>query len=1168
MNTYKPILIVISLALLHLSCVKKEKKESLFSKVNTEDSGVDFNNTIKGNDSINVLEYEYLYNGGGVGIGDFNNDGLQDLFFSGNQVKSRIYINKGNFSFKDMTKTSGIDTQGKWCTGVSIVDINQDGFDDIYLSVGGAGNEKDATNLLYINNGDLTFTESAEAYGLADEMKSIQALFFDYDLDGDLDMYLVTGGDFGESANTIRPISDKGKSPNTDRLYRNDFDSEKNHPIFTDVSQEAGITIEGFGLGVSVIDANQDDWPDLYVSNDYIARDFLYINQQDGTYKENSRAYFGHTSRFSMGNDVADINNDGLLDIFTADMLPENVKQRKLMSLEHYSHDMFQIALKFGYGHQYMRNTLQLNNGNRSFSEIGQLTGLEKTDWSWAPLIADFDNDGLNDIFITNGFGKDINDMDFVKFREKNSSQFGNADDTRESVIDCLYQRPALKVVNYAFKNKGHLKFEKVSSDWGFDELTLSNGAAYADLDNDGDLDLIINNINQPASVYKNTLREKDSTHSNYLKVKLMGGSKNLNAKGARLTLYSADTLMLRYNQSVRGFQSSVGNVIHFGLNDLESIDSLIVNWPDKMTSVIKDIAVNQTLKISSGEANIKLDKTQETNQNRFFIADSSFQFQHKDAIYNDFATQSLLLRKHSNLGPGMAVGDLNNDGREDVFIGGSFRRPSKILYQQSNGDFEEYSIPNTEMYEDGGAVIFDANSDGQLDLYVTSGGSERYAGHKAYQDRLYINDNGKLEEASLPEMLTSTSAVSAGDYDGDGDLDLFVGGRVMPGKFPTAPTSYILENNAGQFSIVTNDVSPVLEKIGMVTSAVWTDFDNDSHLDLVLVGEMMPITFLKGNGEKLKTITENTGLPNTSGLWNSLIAADFDNDGDMDFIAGNLGLNSNLKVRDGQPVRLDYADFDENGSIDPIYSIYEQGQYYPVATLDQLQSQIPPIKKKFRYYRTFANSSTQEIINLLENKSYQTFEAHELKSSYIENLGNDQFEISPLPLKTQIAPVNGILTEDVNADGFLDVILVGNNYGTELITGRYDASFGHVLVNDGKGDFNLMSHHDSGFFVKGDSRSIVKVNSVNKKLVLVGRNDENIKSFEVPQSQQNSVQPEKDEYYAILSLMNGKKRKIEFGIGNGYLSQSSNHIEINASMKLIEFYDKNGKLTRTINLN
>jgi hypothetical protein len=1159
------IIITLFVAFFLIGCVHRQEKETLFVPVSNKVSGVNFINTIKTNDSVNILNYEYLYNGGGVGIGDFNNDGLEDIIFTGNQVESKIYLNKGNLQFEDITKTSQINTAGKICTGVSIVDINQDGLDDIYLNVGGMGNQSVFPNLLYINNGDLTFTESAAEYGLADQGESIQALFFDYDLDGDLDMYLLTGGGFEKSAIMIRPMLKNGQSRNTDRLYRNDFDTEIGHPVYTDISKEAGITIEGFGLGVSTFDANNDNWPDIYVSNDYLSRDFLYINQQDGTFIEQARDYFGHTSHFSMGNDIADINNDGYLDVFTVDMLPEDVKRRKLMSGAHHSHDVFQIALKYGYGHQHMRNMLQLNNGNSTFSEIGQLTGLDKTDWSWAPLIADFDNDGLNDIFITNGFGKDITDMDFVKFRENHSSAFGNAKNAKKSVIDSLYKRPGIIVPNYAFKNKGGLKFEKVSKDWGFDENSLSNGAAYADLDNDGDLDLIVNNINKTAYIFKNTLREKDSVNTNYLKVKLQGRSKNIHAKGAKINLYISDSLITRYHQPVRGFQSTVGNTIHFGLGNAGSVDSLVVEWPENTISVVKDITVNHTISIAAENSftpqNLQILNAPET----YFKVDSTLQFKHQNKLYNDFNTQSLLLRKHSSLGPGMAVGDLNNDGLDDVFIGGTYGYLSTILYQTSDGDFEEQKIPETELYEDGGAVTVDANADGLLDLYVTSGGSERYAGHVAYQDRLYIQNNGQLQQKPLPEMLSSTSAVSAGDYDADGDLDLFVGGRVVPGKFPVTPESYILENENGDFKIVTQEVCPAIQKIGMVTSATWTDFDNDNHLDLVLVGEMMPVTFLKGNGESLENITASTGLPKTSGLWNSLVSADFDNDGDMDFIVGNLGLNSNLKIQYSNPIRLDYADFDGNGSVDPIFSKFEQGQYYPIASLDQLASQLPSITKKFRYYNTFARSSTQDLIDLFDTKTQKTLEAHELKSSYIENVGQGKFSIKTLPLTAQFAPVNGILPKDINQDGFLDVILAGNNFGTEVGMGRYDASFGQVLLNDGKGHFTESQNDKTGFMVSGDSRSLINIKTAEKDLIVVSRNNDDIKVFEYQLNSNSRVNPKSNESYAFIQYKDGNTTKVEFNLGQGYLSQSSNILNVTKHISKIEFFKASGEMTRAV---
>lgn len=1159
------ITITFFVAFFSIGCEYRQNEETLFVSLSDKVSGVNFINKIKTSDSINILNYEYLYNGGGVGIGDFNNDNLPDIVFSGNQVESKIYLNQGNLKFEDITKSSGIDTQHKWCTGVSIIDINQDGYDDIYLNVGGMGNKNMFPNLLYINNGDLTFTESAEDYGLADRGESIQSIFFDYDLDGDLDMYLLTGGGFEKSAIMIRPILDNGQSRNTDRLYRNNFDTEKGHPVYTDVSREAGITIEGFGLGVSTFDANNDQWPDIYVSNDYLSRDFLYINQQNGTFKEEARSFFGHTSHFSMGNDVADINNDGYLDVFTVDMLPEDVKRRKLMSGAHHSPDVFQIALNFGYGHQHMRNMLQLNNANQSFSEVGQLADLDKTDWSWAPLIADFDNDGLNDIFITNGFGKDITDMDFVKFREGNSSAIGNATEAKKSVIDCLYQRPSINVPNYAYNNKGRLKFAEVSKKWGFDEKSLSNGAAYADLDNDGDLDLVVNNINKQAYLFKNTLREKDSLNANFLKIKLVGHSKNKKGIGAKITLFLADTIMTRYHQPVKGFQSSVGDIIHFGLRSISSIDSLRVEWPDTAVTTLKDITANRTVKISGEKAEHRADAKAIIKKDTYFLADSTFQFQHQNKRYNDFNSQFLLLRKHSNLGPAMAVGDLNNDGLEDVFVGGTYGYNSTILYQTNNGNFDEQSIENTQLYEDGGALIFDANNDGKMDLYVTSGGSERYAGHVAYQDRLYFNENGTWQQQALPEMFSSTSTVTGGDYDADGDIDLFVGGRVVPAKYPSAPESYILENNNGQFSKVTNNVCPSLKDIGMVTSATWTDFDNDNHLDLVLVGEMMPVTFLKSDGKQLENISETTGLPNTTGMWNSVVSADFDNDGDMDFIAGNLGLNTNLKVIDNQPIRLDYADFDGNGSIDPIFSKFEQGQYFPIASLDQLSSQLPMITKKFRYYNTFAQSSTDDLIDLFDTSKLKTLKASELRTSYIENLGNNTFRIKALPRNTQIAPIHGILSKDINGDGYLDVIMVGNNYDTEVGMGRYDASIGHVLMNDGNGNFRASSPQDTGFFVKGDSRSIVNVHTPSKDLILVGRNDDEVKSFNFQTKEPKYVQPNSNERYAMIEFSNGSVQKMEFNLGSGYLSQSSKLIPVTAKLSKIEFYNSSGQMTRTL---
>lgn len=1160
-------IIIVSIATFFVvSCDNKKVHNKLFERVSANYSGINFQNLITTNDSINILNYEYLYNGGGVGIGDFNKDGLPDIIFSGNMEISRIYINRGKLQFDDITQSSGINTSGKWCTGISIVDIDQDGYDDIYISVGGMGNKSAFPNLLYINNGDLTFTESAVKYGLADQGESIQSVFFDYDLDGDLDMYLLTGGGFENSAINVRTILKNGQGRNTDRLYRNDFNEGLGYSRFTDVSAEAGISIEGFGLGIAVVDVNNDKWPDLYVSNDYLSRDFLYVNQQDGTFKEDAERYFGHTSHFSMGNDAADIDNDGFLDLITLDMLPENLRRRKLMSGAQ-SYDFSQIALQFGYGHQYMRNMLQHNNGNETFSEIGQLSGIEKTDWSWAPLLADFDNDGFNDIYITNGFGKDITDMDFVKFRQSKSSAYANMEDLKKSIIDCLNVRPAIKVPNYAYKNNGDLTFKKVTNDWGFNEKSISNGAAYADLDADGDLDLIVNNINQKAFIYKNTLREKDTINSNYLKVKLEGSIQNKKGVGSIVTIYYDTKQKVQYNQPVRGFQSTVENVLYFGLQNKKVIDSLTVQWPDGKISKLSNLNVNQEITVFYAKAQPENKKTISERNHNYFSSDTTFQHIHQDRSYNDFNVQPLLLQKYSSQGPGMAVGDINGDGLEDIFIGGSYGYNSTILYQKGNGSFERTEINGTEIYEDQGALIFDVNGDGFLDLYVTSGGSERFEEHVAYQDRLYYNVNGKLELGKLPEMLTSTSTVAGGDYDNDGDIDLFIGGRIVPGKYPTAPKSYILENQSGNFKNITDKVCPFLNDAGMITSAVWTDFDNDSFLDLVLVGEFFPVTFLKGNGSILKNITKNSNLGNSNGLWNSIQSGDFDNDGDIDFVAGNLGLNSNLKVINDHPIRLDYADYDNNGTVDLIFSKYEDSDYYPLASLDQLTQQIPLIKKKFLFYKKFAKSTTDDILELFENTNNNFLYAGELRSSYIENLGNGKFSIRPLPLNTQIAPINGILAEDIDDDGLLDLVLVGNNFSAESVGGRYDASIGDVLINKGGGTFKSIPSIRSGFSVLGDSKSIVKVNTPKKQLILVGKNNEDVTSITLNKVDYNTVKPNRNDSFAEVTFKNGSTRKIEFTIGGGYMSQSSNYIQITPTMKSIAFFNYLGEKTSILEL-
>lgn len=1146
------------------SCRENNRKTTLFQLLKPEETGVYFQNSISTNDTLNLMNYEYLYNGGGVGIGHFNNDSLPDFFLTSNMGASSLYINKGNFRFTDTTTNSGIDTKGKWCTGVSVIDINNDGLDDIYISVGGMGSIDAYPNLLYINQGNNIFKESAASYGLDDKGESVQSIFFDYDHDGDLDMYLLTGGGFENSAINARPILNKGTSRNTDRLYRNDYNSELKHPYFTDVSREAGINIEGFGLGVSVLDVNNDLWLDVYVSNDYLSRDLLYVNNQDGTFSEKGLDYFGHTSHFSMGNDVGDLDNDGFLDLVTMDMLPDDYKRRKLMSGAS-SYDFFQIANRLGYGHQHMRNMLQKNNGNGSFSEIGQFSGISRTDWSWAPLIADFDNDGRNDLYVTNGYGKDITDLDFVKFREKQVSAFSSQQEMRKSVIDCLAYRPSISVHNYMFKNDSSMVFKNESMSWGFDEKSISNGAAYVDLDLDGDLDLIVNNIDKPTFIYKNLLRELYPKKSNFVNLDLIGDSLNLKGIGAQVTAYSGTNKQIKVHQPSKGFQSTVESTLHFGIGELQHLDSVAIIWSNSKITTLKNLTANTSFQVQY--ADTLPNYTEKSSAELWFETDSITGLAHKERAYNDFGVQPLMMHGFSNQGPGIAVGDLNGDGRQDIFFGGSYGYNSRLLFQDENGEFIPIEIPETELYEDLGVLIFDSNGDGLNDIYVVSGGSERYEGHEAYQDRLYINDSknkGTFLRTNLPDIKMSTSTVVGGDFDADGDIDLFIGGRLIVGKYPQGANSYILENRSGSFVEMTNTICPDLKGLGMVSSAVWSDIDNDHHLDLVVVGEFMPVTIFLGNGKELvKADTEN-GLQNSQGLWNSILGNDFDNDGDIDFIVGNRGLNLNIQGTIEKPLELHFADFDSNGYVDPILSSYEDGEYRPVASLDQLTGQLPIAKKKVLFYRDFAKASTNDILKMTGIEKYETLKGKVMSSSYLENLGNGNFKLSPLPKEAQFAPVYGILSEDLNSDGLQDVILVGNNYSTEVVNGRYDASFGTILINQGHGEFEEMSALETGFFVKGDAKSLVRAEVGENSVVVTGINNSSASTFKLLTSTKY-IEPLASEQYVLVYAKGQTLRKMEFHWGQGYLSQSSRNIRVTENIDSLQFFDYNGNKTRKI---
>ena len=1079
-------------------------------------------------------------------------------------VPCRLYVNKKDFVFEDLTEKSGIDTKDIWAYGVSIVDINQDGWQDIYLCTGGMKNrDEDVTsNKLYVNQGNLTFVESAAAYGLAVKGESIQSTFLDYDRDGDLDMFLMKGGGFEKSAITPFPILKDGTSRNTDRLFRNDFDAASGHPKFTDVSREAGILLEGFGLGVSVLDINVDGWPDLYVTNDYLSKDHLYVNNQNGTFTDRVDEYFKHVSHFAMGNDVGDINNDGRQDILAVDMLPEDNYHRKIMFGPN-QYDKFYFAVSQGYGYQYMRNTLQLANENGSYSEIGQLAGIEKTEWSWAPLIADFDNDGFQDIVISNGYGKDVTNLDYLKFMQP---MLGLSKEERKKK---LLDRPAVIVPNFAFKNNRDNTFSKSSAEWGFNTPSMSSGMAYADFDLDGDLDLVVNNIDQEAFVFRNTTREKNPNTTNYIKVRLAGTEKNKEGLGATVVVRSGELLLSKYVTPVHGFESSVENIVHFGLGGNSKIDSITVTWGDGKIGTVSNNGINQMVTMHYADSRLPSQKKDSGFPKSLLTSSNEIKFRHVENEFNDFLYQPLLQHKLSQNGPGIAVGDVNNDGLEDMFVGGSYRLPAHLMIQNARGNFTIKEFADDYESEDQGALFFDSDGDGDQDLYVVSGGVEFFEGHQFYQDRLYRNDgrgNFKKDGAALPKMTQSGSCVVGGDYDSDGDLDLFVGGRSVPEKYPTPANSYILRNDDGNFTDVTKEVAPQLQSLGMVTAALWTDFDNDERLDLLVAGEAMPIKAFKNTQQGFQDITGESDLKESDGFWNSLVSGDFDNDGDMDYVAGNLGVNGPMKASAKEPVVINYADFDNNGSIEPLIGYYEGEINYPIPALDILASQLPALKKKILQHKDYATYSMNDLVGITGTSNYKTIYCKILESAFVRNNGGGKFEITPLPQQAQLAPVFGLLAEDINGDGNLDLLGVGNSYSQEIVYGRFDALKGITFLGDGKGNFNFVGSAASGFMVDGDAKGIARITTPKGSRIIVTQNNDSLKAFTMPASVgRSNIEPGPDDTHVTYFLKGSRQRKFELNYGSTYLSQSSRKILVNDAVDSIKIFNSHGKLSRAI---
>lgn len=1084
------------------ACAREEKvksKTTLFRLLPTTQTGIDFVNQLDYTEELNTYTFKNFYNGGGVGLGDFNNDGLLDIFFSGNLVSNKLYLNKGNLQFEDISQSAGLSTEGVWTTGVSLVDINADGFLDIYICKSGPPTNIRRSNELFINNGNLTFTERANDYGLNFKGLSVHAAFFDLDRDGDLDCYLLN--------NSIRSVGgydlrkDQRKTPDTlggNKLLRNDRGK------FKDISEQAGIYTSaiGFGLGITVGDLNKDGWPDIYVSNDFFEKDYLYINNKDGTFSESLETYLREISLGSMGADMADINNDGLPELFVTEMLPENDERLKTTT-QFESWNKYKEGSERGYYHQFSRNVLQLNNGDGSFSEIARLSGVQATDWSWGALIFDMDNDGWKDIFVANGIYKDLLDQDYVNFsadpkiinqilhREKN---------VITKLIDAI---PSTRISNYAFQNNGDLTFTNRSMDWGLDLPSFSNGSAYGDLDSDGDLDLVLNNVNMPSSVYENRSR-KLIPENGSLSFSLHGENGNSFGVGAKITLKINGHQLYQEVSPMRGFMSTVDYNIHFGLGKIESVDSAMIEWPSGKVTMLTNLKVNQLISLQEKESIAKSEISGRREERSPVFTNlhelKGVDYVHLENDYSDFDRDRLLFNMASNEGPCLCTGDLNNDGLSDFYIGGAKDQAGTLYLQLESGAFEQSNqnvFDKDKSSEDTDCIFLDANRDGKTDLYVASGGSEFSSSSDALLDRLYMNmGSGKLEKSRqlfpVSTKFESTSTIAAHDYDADGDVDLFVGVRLVPSQYGLPGNGYILNNDGkGNFQEVTERIAPELLNAGMITDAKWIDVNNDAKTDLLVTGEWMPIRlFLNENG-KLTERTREYGLGNTNGWYNCLETGDFNHDGRPDFVVGNHGLNSRFKATVSEPVSLYVNDFDQNGMLEQIITRFDDGVAYPLVLRQDLIAQIPSLKKKYLYFNDYKGKTIFDIFTPAQLEKATILNAFTFETAVWMNRGNEGFKKVSLPVQAQFAPVYAILTEDFDNDGNQDILMGGNLYRAKPETGIYDGSYGLLLRGDGRGNFKALHSSESGVLIKGEIRSIKKMAHQGKKIVLVGKNNE-----------------------------------------------------------------------------
>lgn len=1098
-----PILFVL---LLIFSCKPEEKeKDYLFTLLSPSTTNVKFINQLTETEQFNIIEYLYFNNGAGVAAGDINNDGLIDLYFTSSQKTNKLYLNKGNLRFKDITNRAGVAGKGDWKTGVTMADVNGDGFLDIYVCQVGNYKSLQGRNQLFINQGDLTFKEEAHDYGLDFMGFSTQAAFFDYDMDGDLDMYLLnhsihTFRSYGGAALRFGHDARAG-----DRLYRND--EVEGRRVFHDITRRAGIYSSqiGYGLGVNICDINNDGFPDIYISNDFHENDYLYINHGNGSFSERLTEMIAHTSRSSMGNDVGDFNNDGLLDVMVLDMLPDEQNILKQSAGED-DKELFELKLNYGYYHQYVRNTLQLNLGGGMFSEIGRLAGIYATDWSWSPLFCDVDNDGWKDIFITNGIYRRANDLDYVKFLTGGNRYFPTQDNS-DVPNKVLYEKmPLYPNINYIFKNNGDLTFTNMAKAWGFDTRSYSNGSTYADLDNDGDLDLIVNNINDPAFIYRNNAETQLNNH--YLSAVLKGKGLNTRAVGTRVTLFCNGQKIVAEQFATRGFMSATSDVLHFGLGPTNRIDSLVVRWPDRSEQMFNDVPVDQVITLEMKQAVKPVPgKKQEKKNVKLFsrLQIPGLEYRHKEDAYVDINRERLIPHNLSAEGPALAVGDVNGDGLEDLFVGGAKGQAAMLFTQQNDGTFMPLYVPlfiKDRFTEDVDAALFDADGDGDLDLYIVRGGNEVPVEDPLLADRLLIN-NGKggfnnCEKGSLPFMAYNGSCVRPADFDGDGDLDLFVGSISLPGAYGLSPDQFLLENDGnGNFKDVTDFRTKGLKDAGMVTDACWIDYDRDGDPDLVLVGEWMKVCMFRNDEGHFTDITGVTGLDETSGWWNCIQVADVDRDGDLDLIGGNLGLNSFLKASKQEPVEMYVNDFDNNGSLDQVICSYHNGTSYPIASLDELARQMTGFKKKYPNYSDFGGKTAKDIFGKEKLDQSIIKRAVLFESCLFLNNGDGTFEINELPKIAQFSPVRDIFVHDFDLDGKNDLVLAGNNYSARPSVGRYDASYGWCLLGETDHGFSALMPVESGLRINGDARRIHPIEVLGKHFLVAVVNNGNLQIFQ-----------------------------------------------------------------------